>query len=218
MNFADKSFVLFDFDGTLSDTKPCIVATAEKAMRSMGYSDEFIGDAGRLIGPPFPYAFKLVYGLSDEDAEEVTRRYRETYGALGPERNPLFEGIYELLEDLKASGRKLAIVSSKLEHFVRLALEQTNTEPLFDAVVTQTGKNDASKAGLVAEALEFFGADPSQAVMIGDRSYDIEGARANGVDSLGVYLGDTAPAGELEAAGATLIAHSVPEMRTALLG
>ena len=218
MNFADKTFVLFDFDGTLSDTKPCIVSTAEMAMRSMGYSDEFIGDAGRLIGPPFPYAFRLVYGLSEEDAAEVTRRYREAYVALGPERNPLFGGIYELLEELKASGRKLAIVSSKLEKFVRLALDQTNIEQFFDAVVTQTGTNDASKAGLVAEALSGFGADPSQAVMIGDRSYDIEGARANGVDSLGVYLGGTAPAGELEGAGATLIVHSVPEMRAALLG
>lgn len=218
MNFADKPYVLFDFDGTLSDTKPCIVATAEKALRSMGYSDEFIGDAGRLIGPPFPYAFTLVYGLNEEDAAEVTRRYRETYGALGPERNPLFEGVYELLADLKASGRKLAIVSSKLERFVRLALDQTNTEPLFDAVVTQTGANDASKAGLVAEALRGFGAEPSQAVMVGDRSYDIEGAAANGVASLGVYLGDTAPAGELETAGADLIVSSVPAMREALMG
>ncbi len=218
MNFADKPYVLFDFDGTLSDTKPCIVATAEKALRSMGYSDEFIGDAGRLIGPPFPYAFKLVYGLSDEDAEEATRRYREVYGALGPERNPLFEGVYEMLEELRANGRKLAIVSSKLEKFVKLALDQTNTEHLFDVVVTQTGKNNASKAGLVGRALKFFGADPSQAVMIGDRSYDIEGAKANGVDSIGVYFGDTAPAGELESAGASLIVSTVSDLKDALLG
>ena len=125
---AEKPVVLFDFDGTLADTKPCIVRTATQVLREWGLTDEEIGDAGRLVGPPFPLAFSLVYGLSEEDAAEVTRRYREIYAGLGPERNPLFDGVRELLTELKSRGKRLAIVSSKMERFVRMALQQTGIE------------------------------------------------------------------------------------------
>lgn len=215
---AEKPVVLFDFDGTLADTKPCIVRTATQVLREWGLTDEEIGDAGRLVGPPFPLAYSLVYGLSEEDAAEVTRRYREIYAGLGPERNPLFDGVRELLTELKARGKRLAIVSSKMERFVRMALQQTGIEELFEEVVTQTGVKDPGKAGLIAEALRRLDAEPEDAVMLGDRHYDIEGAVATGVDSIGVYLGDTAPAGELENAGATAIAMSVSQMGRYLLG
>ena len=215
---AEKPVVLFDFDGTLADTKPCIVRTATQVLREWGLTDEEIGDAGRLVGPPFPLAYSLVYGLSEEDAAEVTRRYREIYAGLGPERNPLFDGVREMLTELKARGKRLAIVSSKMERFVRMALQQTGIEDLFEEVVTQTGVKDPGKAGLIAEALRRLDAEPEDAVMLGDRHYDIEGAVATGVDSIGVYLGDTAPAGELENDGATAIAMSVSQMSRYLLG
>lgn len=215
---AEKPVVLFDFDGALADTKPCIVRTATQVLREWGLTDEEIGDAGRLVGPPFPLAYSLVYGLSEEDAAEVTRRYREIYAGLGPERNPLFDGVRELLTELKTRGKRLAIVSSKMERFVRMALQQTGIEDLFEEVVTQTGVKDPGKAGLIAEALRRLDAKPEDAVMLGDRHYDIEGAVATGVDSIGVYLGDTAPAGELENAGATAIAMSVSQMGRYLLG
>lgn len=215
---AEKPVVLFDFDGTLADTKPCIVRTATQVLREWGLTDEEIGDAGRLVGPPFPLAYSLVYGLSEEDAAEVTRRYREIYAGLGPERNPLFDGVREMLTELKVRGKRLAIVSSKMERFVRMALQQTGIEDLFEEVVTQTGVKDPGKAGLIAEALRRLDAEPEDAVMLGDRHYDIEGAVATGVDSIGVYLGDTAPAGELENAGATAIAMSVSQMSRYLLG
>ena len=215
---AEKPVVLFDFDGTLADTKPCIVRTATRVLREWGLTDEEIGDAGRLVGPPFPLAYSLVYGLSEEDAAEVTRRYREIYAGLGPERNPLFDGVRELLTELKTRGKRLAIVSSKMERFVRMALQQTGIEDLFEEVVTQTGVKDPGKAGLIAEALHRLDAESEDAVMLGDRHYDIEGAVATGVDSIGVYLGDTAPAGELENAGATAIAMSVSQMSRYLLG
>ena len=215
---AEKPVVLFDFDGTLADTKPCIVRTATQVLLEWGLTDEEIGDAGRLVGPPFPLAYSLVYGLSEEDAAEVTRRYREIYAGLGPERNPLFDGVREMLTELKARGKRLAIVSSKMERFVRMALQQTGIEDLFEEVVTQTGVKDPGKAGLIAEALRRLDAESEDAVMLGDRHYDIEGAVATGVDSIGVYLGDTAPAGELENAGATAIAMSVSQMSRYLLG
>lgn len=215
---AGKSCVLFDFDGTLADTKPCIVGTATRVLRDFGLTDEEIGDAGRLVGPPFPAAFSLVYGLSEEDAAEVTRRYRAIYGNLGPEAFPLFDGIRELLGDLRAAGKRLAITSSKNERLVHKALAETGIEDLFDAVVAAHDPKHVGKEHLVAGSLTALGCEPTDAVMVGDRFYDIEGAAANGVASLGVYLGDTAKPGELERAGATACVDSVADMRRVLLG
>ena len=215
---ARKPCVLFDFDGTLADTKPHIVATATRVLRDFGLTDEQIGDAGRLVGPPFPAAFSLVYGLSEEDADEVTRRYRAIYADLGPEAYPLFDGIPELLADLRAAGRRLAITSSKNERLVRKALDETGIAGMFDAVVAAHDPRHVGKEHLVASSLETLGCDASDAVMVGDRFYDIEGARANDVASLGVYLADTAKPGELERAGATATVDSVTDMRRVLLG
>ena len=213
-----KPCVLFDFDGTLADTKPHIVATATEVLRGFGLTDDEIGDAGRLVGPPFPAAFSLVYGLSEEDAAEVTRRYRAIYGNLGPEAYPLFDGVRELLCDLREAGRRLAITSSKNERLVRKALAGTGIDALFDAVVAAHDPKHVGKEHLVASSLEALGCQAADAVMVGDRFYDIEGARANGVASLGVYLGNTAKPGELEHAGATACVSSVADMRRALLG
>ena len=217
-DLAAKSCVLLDFDGTLADTKRCIVETAIEVLLGFGLTREEIGDAGRLVGPPFPAAFSLVYGLSEEDAEEVTRRYRAIYSKLGPESHPLFGGIYELLEDLRVAGRHLAIVSSKNYKLIDAALEDTGIAGMFDAVVSSRDPKDVGKQQLVTRALEELSCAPADAVMVGDRFYDIEGAAACGVDSLGVYLGNTAQAGELEQAGATRTASSVSEMRAILLG
>ena len=170
------------------------------------------------MGPPFPAAFSLVYGLSEEDAAEVTRRYRAIYGNLGPEAFPLFDGIRELLCDLHEAGRRLAITSSKNERLVRKALAETGIGALFDAVVAAHDPKHVGKEHLVASSLEALGCQAADAVMVGDRFYDIEGAHANGVASLGVYLGNTAKPGELEHAGATACVSSVADMRRALLG
>ena len=217
-SLASRPCVLFDFDGTLADTKRCIVETATEVLLGFGLTREQIGDAGRLVGPPFPAAFTLVYGLSEEDAAEVTRRYRAIYSKLGPESHPLFAGIRELLDELRAQGRRLGIVSSKNYKLIDAALADTSIEGLFDAVVSSRDPKDVGKQALVTRALEELGCAPHDAVMVGDRFYDIEGACACGVASLGVYLGNTAEDGELERAGATAVARSVAEMRAILLG
>lgn len=217
-SLASRPCVLFDFDGTLADTKRCIVETATEVLLGFGLTREQIGDAGRLVGPPFPAAFTLVYGLSEEDAAEVTRRYRAIYSKLGPESHPLFAGIRELLDELRAQGRRLAIVSSKNYKLIDAALADTGIEGLFDAVVSSRDPKDVGKQALVTRALEELGCAPHDAVMVGDRFYDIEGACACGVASLGVYLGNTAEDGELERAGATAAARSVAEMRAILVG
>lgn len=210
--------VLFDFDGTLADTKPAIVDTARRVLREWGMTDDEIADPGRLVGPPFPAAFSIVYGMSDEDAAEVTRRYRAIYAKLGLETHMLFNGMAELLYSLKAAGKRLAITTSKREEMAHTMLADNGVEQLFDVIVGQTDPTRADKTTLLGDTLAALGCSADEAVMVGDRFYDVEGAVANGVPCVGVYLGGTAPEGELEAAGAAACAHSVEGLGKVLLG
>lgn len=210
--------VLFDFDGTLADTKPAIVDTARRVLREWGMTDDEIADPGRLVGPPFPAAFSIVYGMSDEDAAEVTRRYRAIYAKLGLETHMLFDGMAELLHSLKAAGKRLAITTSKREEMAHTMLADNGVERLFDVIVGQTDPTRADKTTLLGDTLAALGCSADEAVMVGDRFYDVEGAVANGVPCVGVYLGGTAPEGELEAAGAAACAHSVEGLGKVLLG
>ena len=215
---SERPCVLFDFDGTLADTKPAIVDTARRVLREWGMTDDEIADPGRLVGPPFPAAFSIVYGMSDEDAAEVTRRYRSIYAKLGLETHMLFDGMAELLYSLKAAGKRLAITTSKREEMAHTMLADNGVEQLFDVIVGQTDPTRADKTTLLGDTLAALGCSADEAVMVGDRFYDVEGAVANGVPCVGVYLGGTAPEGELEAAGAAACAHSVEGLGKVLLG
>ena len=215
---SERPCVLFDFDGTLADTKPAIVDTARRVLREWGMTDDEIADPGRLVGPPFPAAFSIVYGMSDEDAAEVTRRYRAIYAKLGLETHMLFDGMAELLHSLKAADKRLAITTSKREEMAHAMLADNGVEQLFDVIVGQTDPTRADKTTLLGDTLAALGCSADEAVMVGDRFYDVEGAAANGVPCVGVYLGGTAPKGELEAAGAAACVHSVEGLGKVLLG
>lgn len=213
-----RGLVIFDFDGTLADTVAGICSTARTVLRAHGLSDEEIGDLRRIIGPPFPQAFSLVYGLSEEQAAEVTREYRAIYQGLGIDGWPLYEGVGELLGDLRAAGRRLAVASSKRQQLVETAVADNGVAGLFDACLGKTSDEQASKAQTIARVLELTGTAASDAVMVGDRHHDVEAAAACGVPCVGVTYGGTAEPGELEAAGACAVAASVAELRRLLLG
>lgn len=212
-----RPFVFFDFDGTLADTKPSIIATARATLAEWGMTDEEMGDLDRLIGPPFPRAYCDIYGMSMPDAEELTRRYRARYAQLGRESHPLFDGMAELLRDLVAAGRTLAVTSSKRQEFAESMLADEGVLDLFAAVVAQRDPAHADKPYLVRATLEALGATPDRSVMVGDRFYDVEGAKANGVPCIGVLFG-TATRAELEGAGAAAVVESVGELCRVLLG
>ena len=216
-DLARRPYVLFDFDGTLADTKPSIIATARATLAEWGMTDEEMGDLNRLIGPAFPRAYTDIYGLSAGDAEELTRRYRERYARLGREAHPLFDGMADLLRDLVAAGRTIAVTSSKHQELAEKMLAEEGVRGLFAAVVAQRDPARADKPHLVCETLEVLGARPDEAVMVGDRFYDVEGASANRVPCVGVLFGSAARA-ELEDAGAAAVVESIAELRRVLLG
>lgn len=214
---AERGVVLFDFDGTLADTKPAIVAVARHVLAEWGLTDEEIGDAGRLVGPPFPAAFSQVYGMSEADAAEVTRRYRAIYNNLGPETYPLFPGVPELLDELRAHGRRLALATSKNDALARRMVRDQGIEGRFDAVVGKVRDGRGAKRIIISDALAALGAAPDEAVMVGDRFYDVEGALEVGLPCVGVLFG-TATREELEGAGAAAVVGSCEELAGVLLG
>ena len=213
-----RTLVVFDFDGTLADTIEGICSTARRVLLAHGISEEGLGDVRRIVGPPFPQAFSLVYGLSEDEAAEVTREYREIYHDLGLEGWPLYPGMRELLEDLRASGRRLAVASSKLEGLVRRAVADNGVDGLFDVCLGKTSDDEVTKAATIARAVSSLGLTADDAVMVGDRHHDVDAATACGVPCVGVTYGGTAAPGELEDAGACAVAHTVDELRQVLLG
>ena len=217
-NLAQRHVVIFDFDGTIADTKASIIQTATTVLRAWGISDEQLERVGEIIGPPFPQAFQQVFGLSHEDAVEVTRRYRDIYNNLGIEAWPAFAGMPELLRDLHRAGRRLAVASSKRTYLVRRGLEDNGILGLFDLVRAKETDEESTKADAIRQVLEAFGATAHDAVMVGDRFHDVEAARTCGVPCIGVEYGNTAEPGELVGAGAVALAATMGELRALLLG
>lgn len=217
MNLAEKSCVLFDFDGTLADTLRGIVSTAEVVLSDMGISEERLKDCPKLVGPPFPAAFTLVFGLSEKDARLATERYRAIYEKLGKSAWPAFAGIDELLRDLQAAGKTLAVVSSKRDPLVRRAVADNGLDGYFDLVLGKTKSEEQEKAESLAEAIASLGKELDDCIMVGDRCYDIIAAKKVGCASIGVLWGKTAEPGELEEAGADVVCQTIDDMRRLLL-
>lgn len=212
-----RGLVLFDFDGTLADTVEGICSTARTVLRAHGVPEEELARVPQVIGPPFPQAFSIVFGLSPEEAAEVTAEYRAIYQGLGLAGWPLYPGMRELLEDLRAEGRLLGVASSKRAALVERAVADNGVRDLFAVCLGKESDEQTSKAATIARAIELCGLRPDDAVMVGDRHHDVEAAAACGVPCVGVTYGGTAEPGELEGAGACAVASSVDELRRVLL-
>lgn len=217
-DLAKKKLVVFDFDGTLVDSMPGIVATAREVMHAHGWGDEALGDMSRLVGPPFPQAFSEVYGLSEAEAQQVTEEYRAVYKDLGRDGWPLFDGMEELLRDLKAQGRLLATASSKRQFLLERGLAANGVLDLFDCPMAKRSDYGDSKEEAFSRVLQALAVEAGDAVMVGDRRFDVEAAHSRGVLCVGVLFGKTAPRSELERAGADLVCETVADLRRALIG
>ena len=211
--------VLFDLDGTLTDSAPGITAAAAYALSHYGIDVPDRRALLRFVGPPLRDSFMEFYGFSAEQAEEaVTRYYRAYYRERGLFECSVYDGVPEMLEALRALGARLLLATSKPEVFARAVLERFGLLPLFSGV---TGSNldgtRESKAEVVACALAGAGvSDPAAAVMVGDRRFDVAGARAAGVDTIGVLYG-YGSLNELTQAGADDIAATPEQLRDLIL-
>ena len=213
-----RRLVIFDFDGTLANTVPVIVRTARTVLARHGLTDDDMGDLTRLVGPPFPQAYSLVYGFSEDEAAQITAEYRAIYRTIGPEAWPLFDGIVDLLSRLRAAGRLTAVASSKQMPMVRTALADNRIADLFDLALGKSSDAEGDKVALIARTLRELGVSADDAVMVGDRHHDVEAAAACGVPCVGVTYGGTGTVEELMGAGAWACADTVEELGRVLLG
>lgn len=214
-------YCLFDLDGTLSDPKVGICTSVQYALSKMGIEAPDIDELEPFIGPPLRDSFKEYYNMSDEEAEQAITFYRERFSTVGKFENELYDGISELLSDLKKKGRVVAIASSKPTVFVRDILEHFEIDKYFDVVVGSEldGTRD-TKEEVLQETLRQMFPDTEieydEVVMIGDRKFDIEAAHQLGVHNIAVSYGYGSRE-ELEEAGADRICNTVVGLRTTLL-
>lgn len=208
-----KRYVLFDLDGTVADNGEGICKSAQYALDFFGIHHEPVENLRRFVGPPLQESFQVLYGFSPEKAKIAVEKYRERYRVKGVYENKLYPGIPALLEELSHRAA-VCLATSKPEVFSRKILEMGGVLPYFTrAVGSELDGRRTDKAEVIQEVLRQLGnPDRAQAIMVGDRKHDILGARACGVESVGVEYG-FAPEKELEEAGADHIVPTVEALR-----
>lgn len=210
--------VIFDLDGTLTDPKEGITNSAVHALEHFGIK----ADPESLtffIGPPLNDTFGERYGFNDEQITVAVAKFREYFEPRGWLENVPYPGIEKTLDRLQSAGLKLILATSKPEKFAVRIMERFDLAKYFTLLCgAPMDEKKAAKAAIVARAMEEAGVtDPARAVMVGDRRHDAEGARANGLDTIGVLWG-YGTRKELEAAGAKYIAGDLAELEKIILG
>ena len=206
-----KDYILFDFDGTVFDTAEGITKCVQYALDKMGIEAE-LNELMCFAGPPLTEMFSLKYGMSEIEAERATELYRERYLPVGWMECKPFDGMHELLLKLRADGKKLAVATSKPTHLAKRILEQYNMTNDFDLICGSEFDGTRGKKWEVIEyVLQSFGIEPNEAIMVGDRKYDVLGAKKCGLDCVGVRFGYAEP-NELEEYGAVYIAKTADDL------
>lgn len=202
--------ILFDLDGTLIDTKTLILRSFRYALsRVLGrdYPDEVL-----LAGQGTPIEEQM-RRFDAQRADELVRTYTEFYLREHDALIAPFPGIPELLADLQAQGIRMAAVTSKRRRAAEMALARCHLAPYLAHTICPGDTREAKPSPEpVREALRRLQCRPQEAAMVGDSPYDMESARAAGVDAIGVTWGSH-PAARLWEAGATVVVASVPELR-----
>ena len=205
-----KKAILFDLDGTLTDSGEGIINCAQYAFAQMGYPVPPREKMGVFVGPPLWDTFEK-FGIPKERTDEAVKVFRSRYVPIGKFENTPYPGIRELLEALKAMGFLLYVATSKPEVTAVEVLEHFDLARYFDRICgADLETKRTSKDAVIAYLLELAGSD-AEMVMVGDTEYDVLVAAAHGIPTIGVSwgYGDLAA---MEKAGAKAIAHTPAEL------
>ena len=185
-----KDYLFFDLDGTLTESAPGIIRSAEYALSHFGMkpSDEIMK---KFIGPPLLESFQNLCGLSEEESREAIRLYREYFAEKGMFENSVYDGVYEMLEALRTKGKILAVATSKPEIYAKQILDHFHLTEYFTHISGAALDHvRMTKADVLRNAVHQTGlSDVSKGLMIGDRLHDVEGASELGMETLGVLYG-----------------------------
>lgn len=209
-----EKYLLFDLDGTLTDPGEGITNSVAYALGKFGISVADKRELYPYIGPPLTESFRRCHGLSAEQAKQAVGFYREYFSDKGMFENVPYDGVRLLLSELRNKGYTLLIATSKPEEFSIQILRHFSMEEYFDFVAGNTlDESRPTKAEVIGYLKEHYPLmNVDNALMIGDRKYDIDGAISNGLPSIGVLYG-YGSRDELERAGATALAADLEDLR-----
>ena len=207
--------LLFDLDGTLTDSREGIVRSVryalEKRNRPIPPEDILL----RFIGPPLEDSFRRYCGLTAEEAEEAVRLYRERYAPIGLYENRPAPGLADYCRRWKAEGCRLALASSKSEAMCVKVCERFGFSGSLEVIAGSRPGSGMTKADVIRECMarmHLTEEDKRRTLMVGDRKFDVEGAAECGLPCVGVEFFGYAEPGELKAAGAVAVVKTAAEL------
>ena len=207
--------ITMDFDGTIAASGIGIINGTKYACETMGFTEGKPWENWRLYIGPTVYRFaQNQLGLSGAEHTRFMDLYKQYYSEVGIKECPLYDGMKELIESLRASGRRVFVCTSKPKALIDLCLVHYGLT--FDGVESET-EGRVDKPDVIAHCIEVYGLDRKKTAHVGDREGDVEGARLSGIDGIGVTYG-YGTREELEHGGATLIVDSVAELEKILKG
>ena len=215
----DHDLILFDLDGTLTDSGPGIMNAVRYALDRLSLPELDEKTLRSFIGPPLADSFERCCALDHDGAVKAVDTFREYYVVTGIFENSVYPGIPETLERLRGAGRTLAVATSKPQTAADRVLEHFGLRKYFSYVTGST--EDGSfviKSDIVAHVLGCAARDGLRSpIMVGDREHDVIGARENGLETVGVLYG-YGSRDELISAGAAYIAEAPADIADILLG
>ena len=214
----DWTCILFDLDGTITDSAPGITASLAWLFESLGRPIPNPAELLRYVGPPLLDGFRDLAGFDTAQSAVALDLYRSHYVSTGLYDSSVYPGIAAVLSAIHASGIPLSLATSKPESSARLILDHFDLSKNFD-IITGASEDEvrSAKADVVAEALlrfEAAGVDISNPVLVGDREHDVHGAAAHGVPTIYVRWGYGSPAEEV---GSIAVVNDPHELLTLLL-
>lgn len=212
-----KKVIFFDLDGTLTDPMIGICKSAARGLSHFGIEKDY-RELTYFIGPPLIDTFMERFGFSHEQAKEAVRVFREYFTPIGIYENEIYPGIADMLAHLEQSGKYLAMATSKPEPMAEIVLKHFGIRDYIKLLAASTiDETRTKKTEVLQYAIEQSGLkNMDDAIMVGDRCYDILGAKSVGMQSIGVLYGYGSRE-ELEEAGADYIAETVEELEELLL-
>lgn len=210
--------LLFDLDGTLTDSGPGITRSAQYALRALGIEAEDPDALGYFVGPPLSEVFGEQHGVTGERLTLAVEKFREYFAAEGIHQNTVYPGIADMLTTLKAAGRQLYVATTKPLLLAHEVLGMFGLENYFVAVAgSPEGHVGLPKGEVIETLLRAQGLNPAHAIMVGDRRHDVAGAKTHGMRCVGVLYG-YGSRDELQDAGADYLAETPAALTSLLLG
>lgn len=209
MGFLEYQAYFFDLDGTITDSGPGIMKSVAYALKTFGITEDREEMLRQFVGPPLLDSFQKLYGWTREQALLGVKAYREYYEAEGIWDNVVYEGIAALLKKMKKRGDTVVLATSKPEIYAKRIVGHFGLAEHFDLVAGSTlGTERTQKDQVIAYALHQLSLEGGKVLMIGDRKYDVLGAKQHGMPCLGVLYGYGSRE-ELMQAGAVDIVENV---------